>query len=168
MKTKHSFRIILTVLGATAAGSLAYAQTMQMPTGEGNKGCPMMSTMDDGGMARMMGQGMMGSGSTVARVEGRLAFLKAELAITEAQAPTWKQYEDAVRSRTSAMQGMRQDMMKAMQSRSVADRVKARIAMMEGMVANMKAQGTAIETLYTVLTDEQKKKGDELLGVGMM
>jgi hypothetical protein len=164
MKTKHSFRIILTVLGATAAGSLAYAQTMQMSTGEGNKGCPMMSTMDDG----MMGQGMMGSGSTVARVEGRLAFLKAELAITEAQAPTWKQYEDAVRSRTSAMQGMRQDMMKAMQSGSVADRVKARIAMMEGMVANMKAQGTAIETLYTVLTDEQKKKGDELLGVGMM
>jgi hypothetical protein len=66
------------------------------------------------------------------------------------------------------MEGMRQDMMKAMHSGSVADRVKARIAMMEGMVANMKAQGTAIETLYTVLTDEQKKKGDELLGVGMI
>jgi hypothetical protein len=68
MKTKHIFRIILTVLGATAAGSLAYAQTMQMPTGEGNKGCPMMSTMDDGGMARMMGRQYGGMGRRTASV----------------------------------------------------------------------------------------------------
>ena len=46
--------------------------------------------------------------------------------------------------------------------------MKARIAMMEGMVASMKAQSTAIENLYEVLKDEQKKKGDQLLGMGMM
>ena len=40
--------------------------------------------------------------------------------------------------------------------------------MMEGMVASMKTQSTAIENLYKVLTDEQKKKGDQLLGMGMM
>jgi hypothetical protein len=37
-----------------------------------------------------------------------------------------------------------------------------------GMVASMKAQSTAIENFYEVLTDEQKKKGDQLLGMGMM
>ena len=103
-----------------------------------------------------------------AQVEGRLAYLKTELGITEPQAEAWKQYEDAVRSRPSAVQGMRQEMMKAMQGGSVADRVKTRITMMEEMVASMKAQSTAIENLYKVLTDEQKKKGDQLLRMGRM
>jgi hypothetical protein len=101
-------------------------------------------------------------------IPGPIAVLKAELAITEAQTPMWKQYEDAVRSQTSAMQGMRQEMMKAMQSGTVADRMKTRIAMMEGMLTSMKAQSTAIENLYKGLTDEQKKKADQLLGMGMM
>jgi hypothetical protein len=121
------------------------------------------------GMPGMMGQGMMmGPGSMAPQVEGRLAYLKAELGITEAQATAWKQYEDAVRSRTSAMQGMRQEMMKAMQAGTVTDRMKARINMMEGMVASMKAQSAGLEGLYKVLTDDQKKKADQLLGMGMM
>jgi len=112
--------------------------------------------------------GIMGSGSMAAQVEGRLAYLKAELGITEPQAAVWKQYEDAVRSRTSTIQGMRQEMMKAMQAGTVADRMNARIAMMEGMVTSMKAQSTAIENLYKLLTEEQKKKADQLFGTGMM
>jgi hypothetical protein len=136
---------------------------MQMPMGQGMMGCPMMGIMGEEGMP-----GMIGPGSMAAQVEGRLAYLKAELGITEPQAEAWKQCEDAVRSRTSAMQGMRQEMMKAMQGSTVGDRMKTRISMMEGMVASMKVQSTAIENLYNVLTDEQKKKADQLLGTGMM
>jgi hypothetical protein len=103
-----------------------------------------------------------------AQVEGRLAYLKTELGITEPQAAAWKQYQDEVRSRTSAMKGMRQDMMKAMQTGTVTDRLKTRINMMEGVIASMKAQSAAIENLYNVLTDDQKKKVDQLLGMGMI
>src|SRR5689334_21449143 len=86
----------------------------------------------------------------------------ARMAITEAQPPEWKTFEDAVRSRTSAMHDTRQEIMRAMQTGSISDRMKARIAMMENMATGMKAQSTAIENLYTVLTDEQKKKSDQL------
>ena len=162
MKMKHPVRVILALIAATVGTSWAYAQ-MQIPMGQDMMGCPMMGMMGQEGM-----QGMMRPGSMAAQVEGRLAYLKAELGITEPQAEAWKQCEDAVRSRTSAMQGMRQEMMKAMQGGSVADRVKTRITMMEEMVASMKAQSTAIENLYKVLTDEQKKKGDQLLRMGRM
>ena len=63
--------------------------------------------MGQDGMQGMMGmRGMMGAGSIAVQVEGRLAYLKSELAITEAQTPVWKQHEDAVRSHMSAMHGM--------------------------------------------------------------
>ena len=169
MNIRHRARFILPLLVMTAANSSANGQSAQMPMGQGMMGCPMMGMMGQDGMQGMMGmRGMMGPGSMAAQVEGRLAYLKAELGITEVQTPGWKQYEDAVRSRTSAMQGMHQEMMKAMQSGTVADRMKARIAMMEGMLTSMKAQSTAIENLYKALSDEQKKKADQLLGTGMM
>jgi hypothetical protein len=180
MNRKSVIRLATLIVAATTT-SWAFAQPMpQMPMGQGMMGCPMMGMMGQDGMQGMMGQGMgmgmpgmMGQGMTMGgnmgpQVEGRLAYLKAELGITEAQAASWKQYEDAIRSRTSAMQGMRQEMMKAMQAGTVADRMKARITMMEGMVANMKTQSAALESLYKVLTDEQKKKADQLLGMGMM
>jgi hypothetical protein len=168
MKSKGTLRITIGLLVLTAAGSFAYAQTMQMPTTQGTTGCPMMGMMGQDGMPGTTGHGMMGPGSMAAQVEGRLAYLKADLAITEAQAPAWKQFEEAVRSRTSAMHDTRQEMMRAMQTGSISDRRKARIAMMESMVTGMKAQSTAIENLYRLLTDEQKKKSDQLLGMGMM
>src|SRR5262245_63948753 len=49
------------------------------------------------GMMRMMG--MMGPGmATIDRVEGRIAFLRAELKITEAQAGAWDAFAAALRT----------------------------------------------------------------------
>src|SRR5689334_15618896 len=73
MKSKHTFLITIGILVVTAAGSLAYAQTMQMPTAQGTTGCPMMGMMGQDGMPGMTGHGMMGPGSMAAQVEGRLA-----------------------------------------------------------------------------------------------
>jgi hypothetical protein len=168
------------VLAATTT-SLALAQ-QQMPTGQGMMGmgmmggCPMMGMMGQSsmqgtmgqGMPGMMGRGMMGAGNMAAQVEGRLAYLRVELGITEAQAAAWKEYAEAVKSRMSGMQSMHQEMMSAMQSGTALDRIRAQIRMMENMVASMKAVNPALEGLYKVLTDEQKKKADQLLGTVMM
>jgi hypothetical protein len=135
-------------------------------------GCPMMGGMMGPGMQGMMGQGMgpgmmMGSGPIM---EGRLAYLKAELAITDAQASAWDGYASAVRARQTAMQDVHADMIKAMQSGNALERMDARIKAMETMIESLKALKPATEALYAVLTDEQKKEADQLLGgsCGMM
>jgi hypothetical protein len=54
------------------------------------------------GMMRMMGQdgsgGMPMMAAMTGRVEGRLAFLKTELKITDAQLPLWNKVADAIRA----------------------------------------------------------------------
>lgn len=129
--------------------------------------------MMDGGMRGrgMMGQGMMRGkgmmrGSRMgAMTAGRLAYLKAELSITDAQEPVWKEYSDAAKERVSIMQGMRQSMMKSMQSGTAIERMEARISGMEAMLDAMKAVKPAADKLYATLADEQKKIADDLIGV---
>jgi hypothetical protein len=117
-------------------------------------GCPMM-----GGMQGMM----MGSGPMM---EGGLAYQKAELGITEDQTAAWDDYAAAIKARGTTMQGMHADMMQAMQTGSVMARMDAHIKSMEAMVESLKALKPATEALYAVLSDEQKKKADQLLGGG--
>ncbi len=56
----------------------------------------------------MMGYGMM---NPAQHIEGRLAFLKTELKITDAQAPQWNAYADALRANAKQMGEMFGDMM---------------------------------------------------------
>ncbi len=121
------------------------------------------------GMHGMMGPGMMGPGMMMGygpMVEGRLAYLKAELAITDAQSEAWNGYVSAVKARAETMQGMRATMMQAMHSGNAIDRMEAHAQAMQSMVDSMKAMKPATEALYKVLSDEQKKKADLLLGGG--
>jgi hypothetical protein len=127
--------------------------------------CPMMGQRP-GGM--MMGRGMMFS--SVPMMEGRLAYLKADLQITSAQEQAWNAYADAVRARHTTMQNVRSDMMKAMASGSALDRMDARAKALQSMADSLKTLKPAVQGLYAVLTDAQKQKADQLLGgrCGMM
>lgn len=125
-------------------------------------GCPMMGMMGRGKMGRGM---MRGHGRMAAVMEGRLAYLKAELDITDTQKLAWDGYAEAVKDRVEVMKGMRQTMMAAMHSGSAVERMDARIAGMEVMVDAMKAVKPATEKLYAAMTDAQKKKADELIGM---
>jgi len=131
-------------------------------------GCP-MDMMGPGGhgMWKGMMHGMMHS---VPMMEARLAYIKADLEITDAQTAAWDAYADAVRGRHSAMESMHAGMMKAKESGNVVERMDARIKAMETMVDSLKTLKPATEALYAVLTDQQKKKADQLLGgrCGMM
>lgn len=138
----------------------------------GGGGGPMMGMMGGGcHMMGMMGRGMRGGGMLGnparmdAMVAGRLAYLKAELGITDAQSQAWSGYVDAVNSRVETMKGMRQSMMAAMQSGNAVDRMEARTNAMEAMVEAMKAVNPAIKALYEVLTDDQKEIADQLIGM---
>lgn len=163
-----------------AALSPALAQPADQPqVGMMGGGCPMMDMMGRGmagqgmmgqgpgmGMGQGQGRGMMGGPANMgAMIDGRLAYLKAELGITAEQTAAWDGYAAAVKARVGTMQDMHRGMVAAMQSGTAPARMDARIKGMEAMVEAMKAVKPAMEKLYAALTDEQKKAADQLIGM---
>jgi hypothetical protein len=129
--------------------------------------CPRMGKSKMGGM---MGKGMMGKGPGMMHsrpmMEGRLAYIKADLEITDAQEDAWNGYADAVRAGFTATQSAREAVMKAMKGGNAVERMDAHIKATEAKLENLKTLKPVTETLYDALTDEQKKKVDKLLGGG--
>ena len=127
---------------------------------------------DDGrhdGLRRSGTKQGMGHGAmmhSVPMMEGRLAYIKADLEIADAQMAAWDAYANAVRARQATMEGMRAEMMKAKESGSALQRLDARIKALESKLDSIKALKPVTEGLYAVLSDEQKKKADQLLGGG--
>ena len=142
----------------------------QMPDGMMGmtKGGMMSGMMQGGGMMRMMENCPM-MGGMAAHAEGRIAFLKAELAITDQQKAAWDAYAAAIKKNLTGMQAMRETMMKVMQAKSPVERLDAHISAMDARLAALKELKPAVNTLYAALSEEQKKKADELLtGMGCM
>ena len=130
--------------------------------------CPMMGAMGQGmmrGRHMMRGRGI-GRPRMGAMGEARLAYLKAELDITQEQEAAWTGYAEAARNRISLMQGMHSGMMETMQEGTAIERIEARINGMEAMVESIKTIKPTVEKLYEGLSDEQKKMADELIGIG--
>jgi hypothetical protein len=130
-----------------------------------------------GGMMGMMGQGgMMGIMGIADHVEGRIAFLKTELKITDPQMPQWTAFADALRSNAKRMSDMRNTMMQGGVpdgvSMSAPDRLNRMERMMTAMTEAVKATKSALTPLYDVLTDDQQKIADQLIqapmGLGRM
>jgi hypothetical protein len=147
------------------------APAESMPQGGMMHGGGMMGCMMQGGgmmgMMRMMENCPMMGGA--AHIEGRLAFLKAELAITDQQKEAWEAYAAAIKKNLQGMQSMHDSMMKIMQAKSPVERLDAHIAAMDTRIATLKEIRPARAALYSGLNDEQKKKADELLtGMGCM
>lgn len=126
--------------------------------------------MRHGGMG--MGMGMMGCpmrGGKVTHLEGRTAFLRAELGITEAQKPAFDAFAQAFRKNAENMQSRHEKMMKMKEAKTVLERHDARVEMVEGQLASMKEMRPPLAALYEALSPEQKQKADELMvGMGCM
>jgi hypothetical protein len=145
-------------------GAKEAAPAQEMPMGGGMMGPGMMGMMRGGGM--MEGCPMMGG---TAHSEGRIAFLKAELAVTDLQKGAWEAYAAAIKKNLEGMQGMRPAMMKVMKAKSPVERLDAHIGTMESRLGALKELKPALTNLYGALSEEQKKKADELLtGMGCM
>ena len=156
---------------------VAIAQTQAAPLQNMSEGAMMGS---GSGMPMMGGPGRMGDGmmGMADHVEGRIAFLKAELNIAEAQMTQWNAFADALRENARRMSGMPAMMMQGgMMSRdgasvSAPDRLDRMEKMLTTMLETIKATRTALSPLYAVLTEEQKKVADQLIhgpmGMGRM
>lgn len=96
-------------------------------------------------------------------VEGRIAFLKAELGITEAQLPKWNAFADVMRAGAKTMRGAMAPAMQSGAQTAMPARVDAMVAMMTARLESLKATATAGKALYDVLTEAQKKLADDLI-----
>ncbi|MDQ2763028.1 MAG: Spy/CpxP family protein refolding chaperone [Pseudomonadota bacterium] len=133
-----------------------------------------MSKMTGGSMEQMMPMmrmmhGMMGAGGGEMRmmpsehVEGRIAFLKAELGITEAQLPQWDAFADALRGSAKTMRTAMMGTMQAGMPTTAPAKIDTMVAMMTVRLDALKMTAAAEKSLYAVLTDAQKKTADELM-----
>ena len=90
-------------------------------------------------------------------VEGRIAFLKTEIKITDAQLPLWNAVASAMRDHAKSM---------ATTSGETMGTLPERFAALEKvMAARLNAHHklkTALDPLFAALTEEQKKVADEL------
>jgi hypothetical protein len=135
-----------------------------MPAGSG--------TMPMTGMMQMM----MNQNGMASHVEGRIAFLKAELKITDAQQPLWNPVADAIRANAKSMADMPHGMaMMSGGSCTLPEKLVAREKALSAHLDGIRTLRTAFDPLYAALSTDQKKTADNLMigpmgimGMGMM
>jgi LTXXQ motif family protein len=177
---------LLTTTAAIAQQSTQPMMGQQVPMM--NQGMMSYGMMNYG----WMGHGMMPMMDPSQHIEGRLAFLKTELKITEAQAPQWAAYADALRANAKRMgQLMTEVMSSGMMNygnygmmmgnpgmmaqgqprpmMSLPDRLNWAEQHMAAHMEMLQAIKGPTEQLYAVLSDEQKHVADQIMGpMGMM
>jgi LTXXQ motif family protein len=171
--------IATAMIGSASAqqqgAGISYPGGMMGMMGPGMMGPGMMGP----GMMGMMGPGMMAGASGPAmciamagHIDGRLAYLKAELKITEAQEQVWNSYAAASRDNTNIMLARCTTMMNrhSGSTASLPDRLDQNEQLMAAHLDAMRAMNKAIKPLYAALSDDQKKTADEILWgpMGMM
>jgi hypothetical protein len=131
------------------------------------------------GMGQMMGGwGMMGGGpeAMLDRIDGRLAFMKTELKITEAQSADWDALAKVIRSTAEAHNSLMHAMMNDMRSgdlgkMSLPDRLALQETHLSARLNQVKEIKAAVDKLYASLSEEQKKAADDvvlpMIGMGM-
>lgn len=114
--------------------------------------------MMDGGMTPMM----MGAGAS--HTEGRLAYIKTELRITDVQVPQWDAFADAVRANATAMIDMRRSMASQPKpSSTLPERLAMEDKVLSAHVAAFKRIQEPLAKLYAVLNAEQKRLADGIV-----
>jgi hypothetical protein len=150
--------------------------TRPAPEVSGQQGMMGNMPMNMLGMMQMMGGGPAGM-AMIDRVEGRIAFLRAELKITDAQTNAWSAFADALRTNAKKLGEVRASMMSQMgagrqQAPTLTDRLGVQERWLVARLEGTRVIKSAFTNLYGVLSDDQKQTANELLGphmgIGMM
>lgn len=138
-------------MGAMMQGMMAQMPMMQM-------------------MKAMQGQDAMGGLDLTEHVKGRIAFLKAELAITDAQADKWNAFADALRAYSAALKPTQMADIDATAPDLVA-RLDQSEKQLSAELDGLRGLKAALAPLWEVLTEDQRSTATTLLpvhmGVGM-
>src|SRR6516164_10640491 len=155
-----------------AAAQPAPPPTQQgMGPSQGMMGGSGMMNMMSGNMMQMMGSQQCGMGGmgTIDRVEGRIAFLRTELKITETQSPAWNAFADTLRNNAKSLGEARASMMSQAGTapQTLVDRLTLQEKWLAARLEGTRAMKSALINLVGTLSDDQKKTADQLLGPHM-
>jgi hypothetical protein len=133
-------------------------------------GCGMMGGGMDSmshmmGMMERMSHMMAMMHEKLEHAGNRVASVKTELKITEAQTPEWNKFAEALlaaaKSADQMMEGMQKHMMKST-AMTLPEKLEHRAKMAAEHAANLNAIKAALDPLYASFSDEQKKLANEL------
>ena len=180
----------IAIVAGTAIVATAFFAFAQSGDQRGwGRGMGMGRMMMDGPMM-MMGRGQMrGYGPMMGfdadgmldRIDGRLAFIKTELDIRDDQSAQWDGLSRVIRDNAEVHNDMMRSMMEDMHDgdyfdKPLPERLTVMETHMEARLEQIRAVREALDTLYAVLDDDQKKTADEVvlpvmgmgMGMGMM
>jgi hypothetical protein len=131
----------------------------------------MMQSMDMMQRMGMMGRGM-GGMATIDRVEGRIAFLRAEIKVTDAQAEAWNGFAEALRANAKKLAEVRASMMpKPGDGQPPASNLTTRLDLQEqwltARIDGLRTMKSAFAKLNEALSEDQKKAAGDLLAPHM-
>jgi hypothetical protein len=134
---------------------------------------PMMDMMKKMGMMRHGGGAGPGGGmgmATIDRVEGRIAFLRTELKIADAQNAAWNAFADALRANARSLGEVRAAIVAGSAQQSLVERFALQEKWLAARLEGARAIKSPLVYLMAALSDDQKKVADELLAphMGMM
>ena len=139
---------------------------MMGPRGMMGYGGPGSWMMGQGGFSQAMCNLMAN------HIEGRLAYIKAELKIAETQESLWNTYGAAARDDANAMRAHCTAMMskRSGSAASLPDRLEQHEQLMAAQLDAVRAMNKTLKPLYAVLNDSQKQTADQLFWgpMGMM
>jgi hypothetical protein len=128
-----------------------------------------MGMMGLGGMGLMMAMRGPAGGHAIEHVEGHIAFLRAELKITDAQAKAWDEFAAAIRANAKQLNDMRVELAKAdTADTSPVARMERQEKILTARLEIVRRTKPALLALYSALSDNQKKSLAELTSHRMM
>jgi hypothetical protein len=150
--------------GAEMPGGMMGGDMMKMMQEMMGRHAGMMRGMMADGAG--MQDGMMGKMMAPEHVEGRIAFLRAELKVTEAQQPLWEAVTAALRENARGSAGM---MQQEQDAQGLPTSLERREKLLSARLEAIRQLRAAVEPFYASLDEDQKAAADNLLmPMGMM
>ena len=107
-----------------------------------------------------------GKGSAEDRVEARIKDMHAKLKITPAQAPQWDKVAQVMRDNAKSLDALTQARFEHAKTMTAVDDLKSYGAITDAHADGIKKFTAVFATLYTGMSDAQKKEADELFRYG--
>jgi hypothetical protein len=166
--------VILAIVTPTISAANAQDQP-QCQQSQGTGAWDPNGMMGYGGMGPWM-RGLGNSGraicAKVSHIAGRLAYIKAELKITDAEEPLWESYAAAARNNATIIRERCSVMLNNGNASpgSLPDLLEQHVELMATRLDAVRAITKALKPLYAALSGEQKQIADQIFWgpIGMM
>ncbi len=154
--------------GGAVAGCCGMGGMQQSSGSSGMRsGMGGMGMMNDNMRRMQQNQAMPGMSANgvdmMDRIDGRIAFLRTELRITDAQATAWNQFADALRSSRQHLLEARQQLAAPDSSNTPTVRLDRYERHLTARLEAIRTARTAFAQLYAALDEHQKHVADELV-----